>query len=105
MKKFAGLFVIVIALSGSVISLSYAAGDMTENKGDSKTINGDLLKIDGEFYTVHDMSGHEVRLHVDKTSKLDGTFKTGDKVEVQATDKNHALSMKHVEPKKVGSER
>jgi len=99
MKMFVGLFVFAMALSGGMVSLTYAAGDMAESKG-SKTISGDLLKIEGEFYTVHDMSGHEVRLHVDKTSKLDGTpFIAGDKVEVQATDKNHAVSMRHVDPK------
>ena len=45
------------------------------------------------------MTGKEVRLHVDKTTKLEGAFKTGDKVEAQATEKNHAVSMKHVPPK------
>ncbi len=44
---------------------------------------------------VKDSAGKEVRLHVDKTSKLDGAFKAGDKVEAQATDKGHALSMSH----------
>jgi DNA-binding sugar fermentation-stimulating protein len=62
----------------------------------SETVNGDVLKIEGEFYTVHDTAGHEVRLHVDKTTQLEGTFKAGDKVEAQATDKGHALSMRHV---------
>ena len=100
MKKLIGLFVFAMALSAGMVTLSYAAGDMAESKG-SKTVNGDLLKIDGEFYTVHDISGHEVRLHVDKTTKLDGMpFIAGEKVEVQATDKNHAVSMRHVEPKK-----
>jgi hypothetical protein len=99
MKKLIGLFVFTMALSAGMVTLSYAAGDMAEPG--SKTINGDLLKIEGEFYTVHDKSGHEVRLHVDKTTKLDGMpFIAGEKVEVQATDKNHAVSMRHVEPKK-----
>jgi hypothetical protein len=70
MKKLIGLFVFAMALSAGMVTLSYAAGDMAEPG--SKTINGDLLKIEGEFYTVHDKSGHEVRLHVDKTTKLDG---------------------------------
>lgn len=48
---------------------------------------------------VNDMAGKEIRLHVDKTSQLDGSFKAGDKVEVQATDKNHAVSLKHVTAK------
>ena len=58
---------------------------------------GDLLKIDGEFYMVKDLrdAGKEVRLHVDKTTTLEGTFKAGDKVEAKATEKDHALSMKH----------
>ncbi|MCS6296723.1 MAG: hypothetical protein H8K09_10855 [Nitrospira sp.] len=63
-------------------------------------ITGDLLKIEGEFYTVHDTAGHETRLHVDKTTKLDGTFKTGDRVEAQVTDKNHTLSIRHANPAK-----
>jgi hypothetical protein len=99
MKKLIGLFVFAMALSAGMVTLSYAAGDMAEPG--SKTINGDLLKIEGEFYTVHDKSGHEVRLHVDKTTKLDGMpFIAGEKVEVQATDKNHAVSIKHVQPTK-----
>jgi hypothetical protein len=48
---------------------------------------------------VKDTAGKEVRLHVDKTSQLDGTFKAGDKIEAQATEKNHAGSIKHVQPK------
>ena len=39
------------------------------------------------------------RLHVDKTSQLDGTFKAGDKIEAQATDKGHASSIKQATPK------
>ena len=40
-------------------------------------------------------AGKEVRLHVDKTTTLEGTFKAGDKVEAKATETDHALSMKH----------
>ena len=71
--------------------------------GGSKLIEGDVLKIEGEFYTVHDTAGHEVRLHVDKTTHLEGAFKAGDKVEAYATDKGHARSLyhiKHLEPAK-----
>lgn len=81
---------------GHVLSMKHApaiSGGMASLG--PQTIKGDVLKIDGEFYTVHDTEGHEVRLHVDKSSKLSGTFKTGDKVEAQVTDKGHVLSMKH----------
>jgi len=97
MKKLIGPFMFAMILGVGMASLSFAAGDMAAPS--TKTVNGDLLKIDGEFYVVKDMAGKEVRLHVDKTSQLDGTFKAGDKIEAQATDKNHAGSIKHVQPK------
>jgi hypothetical protein len=97
MKKLIGPFMFAMILGVGMASLSFAAGDMAAPS--TQTVNGDLLKIDGEFYVVKDMAGKEVRLHVDKTSQLDGTFKAGGKIEAQATDKNHAGSIKHVQPK------
>ena len=97
MKKLIVPFMFAMILGVGMASLSFAAGDMAAPS--TQTVNGDLLKIDGEFYVVKDMAGKEVRLHVDKSSQLDGTFKAGDKIEAQATDKNHAGSIKHVQPK------
>jgi signal transduction histidine kinase len=93
MKQLIGLFVFAMILGVGMVTVSSAAGDMAASGPQS--IKGDLLKIEGEFYTVHDTAGHEVKLHVDKTTKLDGGFKTGDKVEAQVTDKGHAFSIKH----------
>ena len=98
MKKLIGLFVFAMVLSTGMAPLSYAAGDTAAPS--TQTLQGDLLKIDGEFYVVKDMSGKETRLHVDKTTKLEGTIKAGDKVGAQATEKNHAVSIKHVSPPK-----
>jgi hypothetical protein len=97
MKKLIGLFLFAMILGAGVASLSYAAGDMAAPA--TQTVKGDLLKIDGEFYVVTDMTGKEIRLHVDKTTTLDGAIKIGDKVEAQATEKNHAVSVRHVQPK------
>ena len=98
MKKLIVPFMFAMILGVAMVTLSYAAGDMAVP--DSQTVKGDLLKIDGEFYVVKDMAGKEIRLHIDKTSKLDGAFKSGDKVEAQATEKEHAMSIKHVQPTK-----
>ena len=98
MKKLIVPFMFAMILGVAMVTLSYAAGDMAAP--DSQTVKGDLLKIDGEFYVVKDMAGKEIRLHIDKTSKLDGAFKSGDKVEAQATEKEHAMSIKHVQPTK-----
>jgi hypothetical protein len=97
MKKLIAPFMFAMILGVGMAALSYAAGDMAAPS--TQTVNGDLLKIDGEFYVVKDTAGKEVRLHVDKTSQLDGTFKAGDKIEAQATDKGHASSIKQAKPK------
>ena len=97
MKKLMVPFMFAMVLGFGMASLSFAAGDMAEPS--SQTVKGDLLKIDGEYYVVKDTAGKEVRLHVDKTSQLDGTFKAGDKIEAQATDKGHASSIKQANPK------
>jgi hypothetical protein len=97
MKKLIVPFMFAMVLGFGMASLSFAAGDMAAPN--TQTIKGDLLKIDGEFYVVKDTAGKEVRLHVDKTSQLDGTFKAGDKIEAQATDKGHASSIKQAKPK------
>lgn len=97
MKKLIAPFMFAMVIGVGLASFSFAAGDMAEPN--TQTIKGDLLKIDGEFYVVKDMTGKEIRLHVDKTSQLDGTFKAGDKIEAQATDKGHASSIKQATPK------
>ncbi len=88
MKRHIALFVFTLIGSIGIATLSDAAG--------SKIVEGDVLKIEGEFYTVHDTAGHEVRLHVDKTTQLEGTFKVGDKVEAHVTDMGHARSIMHL---------
>ena len=96
MKKLIVPFMFAMVIGVAMSSFSFAA-DMAAPS--TQTVKGDLLKIDGEFYVVKDAAGKEVRLHVDKTSQLDGTFKAGDKIEAQATDKGHASSIKQATPK------
>jgi hypothetical protein len=97
MKKFIAPFIFAVIIGVGMASYSYAADVMTAPN--TQTVKGDLLKIDGEFYVVKDMAGKEIRLHVDKTTTVDGAIKVGDKVEAQATEKNHAASIRHVQPK------
>ena len=97
MKKLIGPFILAVIIGVGMASYSYAADDMAAPS--TQTVKGDLLQIVGDFYVVKDTAGKEVRLHVDKTSQLDGTFKAGDKIEAQATDKGHASSIKQAKPK------
>ena len=107
MKKLIVQLMFAMVVGVAVVSFSYAA-DLTESPI-LKTIEGDLLKIDGEFYVVKNMAGKEIRLHADKTTVLDSAIKVGDEVQAQATESSrpykngfvdHAVSIKHVQPTK-----
>jgi exosome complex RNA-binding protein Csl4 len=93
MKAVIGLTMCAAILNLGMGLPTYAANEPAT--AGPQSIKGDILKIEGEHYTVQDMSGHDVRVHVDKTTKMDGLMKTGDNVEVQVTDKGHAFSMTH----------
>jgi hypothetical protein len=101
MKRLIGFLVFAAIIGVGLAPLANAAEPMAApgapgetGTAGSQAIKGDLLKIDGEFYVVKDASGKEVRLHVDKTSKVEGNLRAGDKIEAQASDKGHALSIK-----------
>jgi len=47
------------------------------------TIEGQVLKIDGNTYTVRDSAGREMRIHVDQNSQTDSTIKVGDRVKAR----------------------
>ena len=98
MKKLIGLSVFALVFSVGTVPLSYAA-DVTESPT-PRMVKGDLLKIDGDFCVVKDMAGKEIRLHADKTTALDGDIKTGDKIEVKATETDQSLSIQHAQSTK-----
>jgi NMD protein affecting ribosome stability and mRNA decay len=93
MNKLIGQFLLAAVLLVGITAVSHAADEMAAPGPQS--VKGDLLKIEGDFYVVQTITGKEVRVHVDKTTKLDGAFKTGEELEVQMTDKGHAFSIKH----------
>lgn len=59
-----------------------------------QTLDGKLLKIDGEYYVIQDFTGKEKRLHVSKeTVMLSGPKKPGDLVRAEITKSGHAISI------------
>jgi hypothetical protein len=54
-----------------------------------QTIKGDILNIEGEHLVLKDLSGHEVRLRVDKDTKME-RLKVGDKVVAMVSPDGHA---------------
>ena len=60
-------------------------------------VHGELLKIDGDLYTVKETNGKEVRLQIDKETRLEQTLKPGDKVEVKVMPQGNIWSIKKME--------
>jgi len=64
------------------------------NAEGSKTVKGELTRVEDANYFVKGKDGKEVRLHTDKTTKMKGDIKKGDQIEAMVTDQNHALSIR-----------
>ena len=56
------------------------------------TVKGTLMSMQGEYYSIKDTDGKEVRVHVDKSTKLDKVL-VGDKVKAYITDKGHTTTL------------
>jgi hypothetical protein len=57
-------------------------------------VKGVLMQIEGDYYILQDAEGKNVRVHVDKSTKMDGAFRIGDVVEVQRTLPGHAIAIR-----------
>ena len=55
------------------------------------------MKMDGEFYQIRNTDGELVKVHVDKSTKLDKVVE-GDMVKAYVTDKGHVTTLQRVEP-------
>jgi hypothetical protein len=65
--------------------------------GGAKTIQGELSRVEKGHYFVTVKEGEEVRVHTDKTTKMMGTIKKGDRIEAKVNDQNHALSIQRAD--------
>jgi hypothetical protein len=57
-------------------------------------VKGELMQIEGNFYVLKDAEGKEVRVHVDKGTKMQGAFNVGDILEVNRTLPGHAVEIR-----------
>jgi len=80
--------------------LSYASGapgyaqSVGQSNAASQVIQGDVLNIEGETYTIKDKSGHEVIVRVTKETKQEDRIKVGDRIEAQLGSNGHATSIR-----------
>ena len=45
-----------------------------------QTVEGEVLRYEGNYYVVRDITGKQIRLYTDKTTKIDGNLSPGDKI-------------------------
>jgi hypothetical protein len=58
-----------------------------------QTINGEVLRVEGNHYFVKGQDGKEVRLHIDLSTLKAKNIEPGDRIEAKVNDQNHALSV------------
>ena len=98
------LSVIAAAVLSPGIGNVMAADPMSEKEASptikerntKDTVKGTLMKIDGEHYWIKDNDGKEVRIHVDKSTKMDKVVE-GDHVKAYITDKGHTTTLQRQE--------
>jgi uncharacterized protein YdeI (BOF family) len=62
-----------------------------------RSIEGEILRVQGDIYVVKDSTGAEVSLHVDDSTQKSGRLEEGDRIEAEVTADGHALSLKKAE--------
>jgi hypothetical protein len=89
-----------VLLCGLLLSLGLSKAVQAEEIGgirvESKTIKGELSRVEYGDYFVKEKDGKEVRLHTDKSTQMVGQLRKGDRVEAKVTDQNYALSIRAI---------
>lgn len=70
----------------------------------SKTIKGEVLRVEGEQYFIKGQDGKEIRLRTDNTTQMVGEVKQGDRIEAKVNEQNHALSIRSARGTEAGNE-
>ena len=60
------------------------------------TVEGEVLRIEGEYYFVQDPNGNEVRLVVNQSTLRTGPIKEGELIEAKVNNDDHALSIRPI---------
>ena len=68
-----------------------APGPSDVVKEGTRTITGELSRVEDGDYFVKTKDGTEERFHTDKTTQMMGQIKKGDRIEAKVNHKNHAL--------------
>ena len=89
---------LVICLGQVVIAIIVLCGHVSADTAGpgsaANVVSGDVLNIEGEMYTIKDITGHEVSLRVNGQTKHEDRIKVGDKVQAQVGSDGVAQSIR-----------
>jgi len=73
---------LLMGVIGFPIASSSSATDRPDIRPNtSPAIQGELVKMEGELFTVKDPTGRQQQLRIDRDTKMVGVFRTGDYVQ------------------------
>ena len=88
-----------IASSADKLNTGQSGGKMftvsdKDNFEVGKEVKGEVVRVEGEIYSVREDSGNVVQVHVDATTETKSKLKAkpGDHVIAKVNDKGHAIS-------------
>ena len=58
------------------------------------TMEGEVLRLEGDHYLVKRSDGRQVSLHIDDTTQVTGRISPGEHIEAKVNDEHHALSIR-----------
>jgi hypothetical protein len=65
-------------------------------------VEGEVVRIDGDYYFVEDPYGNEIRLIVTESTLRAGPITQGERVEARVNNEDHALSIRPIRTSESG---
>ena len=100
MRNRAGILVAIAAMTLYAETLLIAANSIIDGDAQSpsggrssqSTVEGKVVKIEGEDYWIKVAAGQLMRIHVDRNTKADKVAE-GDTIKASITDERHAIRL------------
>jgi len=94
-KRFLSSLVSMVLAISLVLSITMdATGQASGPSSAADIVHGDVLNIEGDTYTIKDVTGHEVHLRIDAQTRQEDRIKVGDKVEAQVSSDGRAQTIR-----------
>ena len=97
--SFLALLLSALFLAAPVLTFA----DIASQKGWSGRVRGEVIKIDGDIYTVEDDLGRQLKLHVVPTAEKDIDVQIGDEILARTTHRGKEVYIKSLKKIKSAS--